>query len=158
MADNVSASWASDDIGGVQHLRVKAGWGADNAYNDPSVAAPIPVQASAEVNQMTVGGVVRAPQFAVIDEASSGDNLLVAAVADRKIRVLNYVLVSAGTVNATFRSGTTPISGAMPLVANAGISSPHSDRGLFETAVNTALNLNLSAAVGVRGHLTYIEV
>jgi hypothetical protein len=50
MADNVAitagagTTVAADDIGSVFHQRVKAGWGADGSYNDPSVANPFPTQ------------------------------------------------------------------------------------------------------------------
>jgi hypothetical protein len=50
MADNVEAdpgsggaTFASDDIGGVQYPRTKVVWGADGAANDTSAAAPLPV-------------------------------------------------------------------------------------------------------------------
>jgi hypothetical protein len=50
MADNVEANagsggatFASDDIGGVQYPRTKVVWGADGAANDASAAAPLPV-------------------------------------------------------------------------------------------------------------------
>lgn len=50
MADNVEANagaggatFASDDIGGVQYPRAKVVWGADGAANDTSAAAPLPV-------------------------------------------------------------------------------------------------------------------
>lgn len=44
--DNYSAgaiTFASDDIGGVQHTRLKMGWGADGFYGDVSAANPFPV-------------------------------------------------------------------------------------------------------------------
>lgn len=159
MADNVGATWASDEVGGAQHLRVKAGWGADGAYNDPAVAAPLPVQSSAESNQMTAGGTVVTPKFAVIAASGSGDNTLVTAVTSKKIRVLNYVLVANGTVNAKFKSSTTTDkTGLLYLVANTGVAAAHAPTGLFETASGEALTLNLSAAIAVGGHLSYIEV
>lgn len=50
MADNVTANagaggatFATDDIGGVQYPRAKVVWGADGAANDTSAAAPLPV-------------------------------------------------------------------------------------------------------------------
>lgn len=50
MADNVTANagaggatFATDDIGGVQYPRTKVVWGADGAVNDTSAAAPLPV-------------------------------------------------------------------------------------------------------------------
>lgn len=98
-------------------------------------------------------------QFAVISATASGDNAIVAASVGNKIKVLQYTLVADSAVVATFRNGTTPITGAMSLAANGGVSSPFVAAGqghLFETSVNTALNLNLGSAVGVRGHIAYI--
>jgi hypothetical protein len=52
MADNFQVTAgsgvtiASDDVGGAQHQRVKAVWGADGAVNDTSAAAPFPVGGS----------------------------------------------------------------------------------------------------------------
>ena len=46
----------------------------------------------------------------------------------------------------------------MALAANSGIGGAFCPIGLFETAPGDSLVLNLSAAVGVAGHLTYIEV
>lgn len=98
---------------------------------------------------------------AVISVTSSGANTLVAAVPGFRITVTGYVLISAGTVDVTFKSSTTTnLSGAMPLTAQAGASAPLAwsfgrREGWFTTAVGELLNLNLSAAVGVYGHLTY---
>jgi hypothetical protein len=51
MADNFvtnpgtgGATFASDDIGGIQYPRAKQVWGADGVGNDTSVATPLPVQ------------------------------------------------------------------------------------------------------------------
>jgi hypothetical protein len=59
---------------------------------------------------------------------------------------------------AKWNNGTTAISGAMALAANGGVAAPFCPVGHFQTAVNTALNLNLASALGVRGHLTYITL
>ncbi len=167
MADNFVANagsggntFASDDIGGTHYSRVKPSWGADGSATDASVAAPLPVQASIESNQMTAGGTVVTPKFAVIDAATSGDNTLVAAVASKKVRVLALFLVAAGTVNVRLESGAggTALTGQMNLVANTGFVLPYNPAGWFETASNTLLNLELSAAVSVDGALTYVEV
>ena len=165
MADNYvtnlgsgGSTFASDEISAVQHPRVKVEWGADGVANDAAVAAPLPVQASHESNQMTAAGTVVTPKFAVISASASGDNSIVAANATKKLRVLGYVLVSSGTVNVTWRRGTTALTGAMPLIANTGIASAFSPVGWFETNTNEALNLNLSGATAVYGHVVYIEV
>lgn len=104
-------------------------------------------------------------KYAVIDDASSGDNPIVAAVAGKRIRVLSLFLVAAGTVNVRFESGSagTALTGQMNLVANVGFSlnaafDAHGrPKGHFQTAEGELLNLELSANVSVDGSLTYIE-
>lgn len=167
MADNFVANagsggstFAADDISSVLHPRVKVEWGADGSATDASVAAPVPVQASAESNQMTAGGTVVTPKFAAIAASSSGNNTLIAAVTSKKIRVLAVAFMANGTVNAKFQSGAggTDLSGLFYMVANTGAALPYNPAGWFETASNTLLNLNLSAAIAVGGCITYIEV
>ena len=167
MADNFvtnpgsgGSTFASDDVGGVQYTRVKPSWGADGSATDASVAAPIPVQASSESNQMTAGGTVVTPKFAVISASTdNGDHTIVAAVASKKVRVLTYTLVADATVSARFESGAagTALTGQMPLTANTGVHAAECKVGHFETAVNTLLNLELTGTGNVFGHLTYIE-
>lgn len=100
-------------------------------------------------------------QYAKIDTATSGANTIVAAVPNRSIRVLNYLAVAGGTVTLTWKSASTALSGAMPLVVNNALSAvgngqaPSGHVGLFETAPGEALVLTLSAAVQVSGHLAY---
>lgn len=167
MADNYTANagsggntFASDDISSVHYPRVKLSWGADGSAADAAVAAPVPVQASAESNQMTAAGTVVTPKYVIIDAASNGDNTILAAVTSKKIRVLACMLVAAGTVNVRFESGAggTALTGQMNLVVNTGFVLPYNPVGWFETASNTLLNLELSAAVSVDGCITYIEV
>lgn len=99
------------------------------------------------------------PKFAAIAASSSGDNTLVSGVGSKKLRVLSYVLMSNGTVNAKFQSSTGgDISGLLYMVANTGASSGFSPVGHFQTVAGEDLQLNLSGAVAVGGHLTYIEV
>jgi hypothetical protein len=104
-------------------------------------------------------GSVHQVKRAVIDHAVSGDNTIVAAVAGKSIVVTAVTLVSSGTVNVRFESGTggTALTGQIQLTAQTGFSD-RSDDGLFETAPGALLNLELSAAVSVDGYLSYIEV
>ena len=114
-----------------------------------------------ETSTIYQNGTARTPVFAAIDAATSGDNTLVAAAgAGNKIRVHQLLLVAAGTVNARFESGAggTALTGQMNLVANTGFVLPYSPIGWFETAANTLLNLELSAAVSVDGVLAYTVV
>lgn len=98
-------------------------------------------------------------KHAVINCASSGDNTLVAAVSGKLIRVLAVLVMSDGTVDTRFESGAsgTALTGQMPLLVNQGyaVSNPW---GLFQTASNTLLNLELSAAINVHGWVSFIEV
>jgi hypothetical protein len=118
------------------------------------------VSASQETSTVYNGTTPLVPKFAAIDAATSGDNTLVAAVADKKIRVLSLFMVAAGAVNARFESGAggTALTGQMSLAANGGFVLPYNPNGWFETAVNTLLNLELSDAVSVDGSLCYVEV
>lgn len=118
------------------------------------------VSASMETSTLYSGTTAITPKFAAVSASASGNNTLVAAVPSNHIRVLSGVLMAAGTVNATFQTGAggTPISGAMPLVANVGFTIPFNPYGNFETATNTLLNLSLDAAVAVTGWITYVEV
>jgi hypothetical protein len=65
MADNVTVtpgtgvSVASDDIGGVQHQRVKVEWGADGVAQDVTAANPLPVSVAAK-QAPTAGTIVNA--------------------------------------------------------------------------------------------------
>jgi hypothetical protein len=99
---------------------------------------------------------------AAISAASSGNNTLVAAVADKKIKVLSVLLVGATAVTVAFQSGAggTALTGVMSLGATAGfVLPPPADPNMFwfETGVNTLLNLSLGGAVQVSGVITYFE-
>lgn len=118
------------------------------------------VSSSDETSTIYNGTTAITPKFAVLDAASSGDNTLIAAVTSKKIRVLSLFLVSAGAVNVRFESGAsgTALTGQMNLVANTGFVLPYNPLGWFETASNTLLNLELSAAISVDGSIVYAEV
>jgi hypothetical protein len=116
-------------------------------------ANPLPVVLAA------AGAGVGVVKYASVSVAASGSNSLVALVSAKKIRVLGYVIVADGAVNVTFLSAAAAISGVMQLTAaGSGIASGYAPCGWFETTAGVALNLNLSAAVGVRGHLMYQEI
>lgn len=104
-------------------------------------------------------GNARAVAHAYVNASASGNTQVVAAQgAGVKIRVLSYTLVSAGTVSVKFQSATTDITSLKALVANTGIAATDDPSGLFQTAANEALNINLSAAIAVGVDVTYIPV
>jgi hypothetical protein len=101
-------------------------------------------------------------QSAVIAASASGDNTVVAAVAGFAIRVIGYNLSFSGTVNAKWMSDTggsaVALSGLIYGIAdtqNALGDVGLNARGWFQTAAGKALNLNLSGAVAVGGHVLY---
>jgi hypothetical protein len=88
---------------------------------------------------------------APIAASTVGDNTIVAAVPNKKIRVKAWaVSMTAGTAaaTATWKSGaSTTLAGAFALAAigsNVGQAAPNSDF-LFETAAGQALVLALGA-------------
>lgn len=97
---------------------------------------------------------------AVIDNATSGDNTVVAAVTGKKIRVVQLLLVAAGTVTVRWESGAggTALTGQMSHLDAAGEVLPFSPIGWFETAAGSLLNLELSGNVSVDGVLAYVLV
>ncbi len=96
--------------------------------------------------------------FVSLDVSAAGDNTIVAAQVANKIRVVAVVLVVTAANTVQWKSGAVTLSGPMAFGANGGYSHPSPTIGMLETAVNTALILNLLAATQVSGHLTYVLV
>ncbi len=97
-------------------------------------------------------------QFASFSDSTDDRNVVVAAVTGKKIRVMSYSINAAGGVNTvTWESATTALSGAMDMLDQATIEvdSPH---GLLETVAGAALNLSMTGATLVAGHVSYILV
>jgi hypothetical protein len=95
----------------------------------------------------------------VISVSSIGDNTVVAAVAGRSIRVTSLVLVEAAAVSITFKSGSTALSGAIPMLANGAIVlDPVFERQApwLTTALGEAFVINLSVGVACTGWLDYV--
>lgn len=152
----------------VQAIGLQADETATDSVDEGDIGAPRMsldrkqyVIAHAETSSIYQNGTARTPVFAAIDAATSGDNTLLAAQgAGNKIRVHQLFLVAAGTTTVRFESGAggTALTGQMNLVANTGFVLPYSPIGWFETAANTLLNLELSAAVSVDGNFAYTVV
>ncbi len=102
------------------------------------------------------------PQFADINDASSGDNTIVAAqAAGKRIAVWSYFIVSDGTVDARWEDGAggTPFTGQIPLQEREGWVSPAGGLvPLFVGSAATPLNLELSAVINVHGSVSYTVI
>jgi len=114
-----------------------------------------PISVTVTNSPLTVG--YSTVQYATINATTSGNTQVVGAVSGKRIRVIAYAVIASATVNIRFRSGSTDITGAMRLVEGGGIAHAY-DGGLFETAVNQPLNINLSTNATVGGYVVYREV
>lgn len=142
----------TNNIGDVDVLSVADSSGAN-------LVGSVAISATHVYDDLAGGQALAEVKFASVDVAASGNTQIVAAVTGKNIRVLNYVLVASGGANTvTWRSATAgPVTGGMGLAANGGVSA-ESQFGLFQTTAGEALQINLSAATSVDGHITYIEV
>lgn len=91
-----------------------------------------------------------------VSASTSGDNTILAAVTGKRIRLIAAALTVAGAVNAKWQSSTAgDLSGVYVLSASGdGIVLPYNPAGWVETVAGEALELNLSGAVAVTGHVT----
>lgn len=98
-------------------------------------------------------------RYAIIDHNTSGDNTVIAAVAGKSLKVLSYSMTATGSVTARWESGAggTALSGQMTMATGVPIVCNGAPYGCFQTGVGALLNLELSGAVSVDGHITYVE-
>jgi hypothetical protein len=100
-----------------------------------------------------------------ISTASSGTTQIVALTSGATIYVCAWDVVADGTVAVKWQygtgsncgTGTTDIDGARGFIVNSGIAKGSGFGTLFKTAVSNALCINLNAAVGARGSVTYAQ-
>lgn len=102
--------------------------------------------------------------YAKVDVSTSGDSTIVAAVPERKIRVITYVLASDTNTKIKFKSESTDLTGPMSLGAYSNIFNGNTDLmpggliGVMETQPGEALILNSTVAAAVGGHIVYKEI
>lgn len=90
-----------------------------------------------------------------VDCGNSGSNAIIAAPGiGRRIKVHGYLLMAVADVSATWLAGATALSGPLPCAANGGACAPPGGTW-FHLPDNTALNLSLSGAEDVAGHVAY---
>lgn len=100
----------------------------------------------------------RGMKFAPVAATGLGDTTIIAAVEGKKLRVMNYALISLLAVSVKWKSGSTDLTGALSFGATGGIACPgSSDTVWFETNPGEPLILNLGFATTVGGHVTYFE-
>ncbi len=97
---------------------------------------------------------------AAISFATTGDNVIVAAVAGKLITVVSLLLVSTAPTNITVKDGAANLlSGAMPLAAGVPLVLPVDPTldWYSTTAAANALILNQSGAVQISGTVWYVQ-
>lgn len=106
-----------------------------------------------------LGATRKTIKSAIVDVTTSGDNIIVAAVTGKRIKVCAFSIQSTAvtTVSTIFKDGAaTDLTGAYEWKAREGLTSSISPNAfLFATSAGNALILNLSAATQVVGHVTY---
>ena len=139
----------------------------DNNIGNIDLASAIPagsnligqVIAGGQTSSLYAGTTELTPKYAAITITAQGSNQVVAGVASKKIRVLQYGLVCGIATSVMWRSATaTNLSGSMQFAANGGISASYSPVGLFETGVASSLALEINIASVVGGHILYVEI
>lgn len=96
-------------------------------------------------------------------DTSTDDSTLVAAPSqsmgvDRRIVILGLDLTAAGQVDVTLKSNSTTIwpTNSMDATTGGGIVLPISDDRDLMCSPGEALKIGLSAAVNVKGSITYV--
>lgn len=172
IASNQSAVPVSGSVTATQatgtNLHVVVDSAPTTAVTGTFFQATQPVSGTVTANQGTSPWITQASstpavtiQTVGITSASSGDNTLIAAVSGKKIYVFAWNLSFSGTVNAKFTDGAagTLLSGLYYGIVNAGAgNSVPPPNALWVGSTNTALVLNLSAAVAVGGSVSYYSL
>ena len=91
---------------------------------------------------------------ATVNAAASGDNTLIAATAGKAIEVYRIVAAVASTVTATFKDGSTALTGAISMVVGVPLVLD-SLRPWFTTTTGAAFVVSLGSAVQFSGRIYY---
>lgn len=94
-----------------------------------------------------------------INASSSGNNVVVAGVAGKRIVPIYIKVIASGAVTASWQSsGGTVLDGPCSLAANGGYVEPYTPTGHFSTLSGEDLDLNLGSSVQVGGNIKYYIV
>lgn len=109
-------------------------------------------------NVTTVTPLVSPVKSVIANPSTATTTQLVAAVANKKYRVLGMAVVTTLANSVNLESGTTDITAVFPLGANGGIVLPYNEHGWCETAAGAALQVTTSAATACGVHVLYVEL
>lgn len=97
-------------------------------------------------------------KFVRVNASSDGDNEVVAAVAEKRIRVIAYSLTAdaAGTFKFQDTASSPVVFGEFDVAQNAiVVYAGGNDAPAFETSKGVGLEINAASSQDVTGHLTY---
>lgn len=92
--------------------------------------------------------------------SSNATAAIVAAVTDKRIRVLSLFLVAAAaeTVRFDSDSGGDPLTGIMTLITGVPLYLPYNPLGHFQTVAGELLDMVHGGAIQLSGALTYVLI
>ena len=101
-------------------------------------------------------GVAQQVLFADLNVTASGDTTVVAAVSDKKIRVVSIVFSTDTQTSVGWKSNSTILIQPMAFAQYGGMAINDLPYGFFvETVAGEALVANLTGTAAVRGSLLY---
>lgn len=108
---------------------------------------------------------IQASASKAISVAASTTTEIIALVSTKSIYVTSFDFMSAGTLNATLvygtgtncGTGTTSLTGAYPLIAQAGISKGNGAGIILVIPVSNALCITTSGSSQVSGSISYAQ-
>jgi hypothetical protein len=95
-----------------------------------------------------------------INVNASGDNVIVAGVAGKQIKVFRLKLIVAAAVTVLVKDGATILDGPLSFSANEGMIldwSGYDAPPWYTTSIGNALIFNLGSLVQVGGNLDYVQ-
>lgn len=95
---------------------------------------------------------------ATINETTAASNEIVAAVAGKKILVLEFHVTTTLANTLKWLSAAGALTGPMDVPANGTIQADYVDEGHFETLAGEALNLAATVATAHGGWMVYVEL
>lgn len=99
-----------------------------------------------------------------VNTSTIGDNIVLPGIANKKIRVLAYLLTSVAQNYIVWKSGSNDISGNIYIGAYGNLAIhmgdlwPSGGLPVLETAIGESLVISLNAGTAIGGHLTYYYV
>lgn len=100
-----------------------------------------------------------------IDSAAATTTELIALTAGQRIYITSWDVMAAGTTNVKLvygtgtncGTGTTDLTGAYPLIAQAGISKGSGLGAILFPLVSNAVCISNSGAIQISGSLSYVK-